>query len=59
MADTPYPPCASLPNGVGSGGNLGAADIGCVDTANAGMMLMPNVHKRLDVRPLYRRVRAL
>jgi hypothetical protein len=34
MADTPYPPCASLPDGFGSGSALGAGDLGCVDTTH-------------------------
>jgi hypothetical protein len=57
--DTPYPPCASLPNGFGTNGNLGAADVGCVDTANAGLMFLGKPHKKLDLRPMYRATRSL
>ena len=35
VPDTVYPPCASLPDGFGSGSALGAADLGCVDTTHA------------------------
>ena len=37
--DIPVPPCASLPDGYGSGSALGAADLGCVDTTHAPPML--------------------
>jgi hypothetical protein len=57
--DTPLPPCASLPNGFGSGANLGAADLGCVDTATAGLMFWGKHRVRsLDVRPPYNASRA-
>jgi hypothetical protein len=55
--DTPYPACATLPNGFGTGATLGAADLGCVDTANAGLTFTGKP-RTLDVRPLYNATRA-
>jgi hypothetical protein len=54
MPDTVYPPCASLPDGFGSGTTFGAADLGCVDTTHAQLahgkaMRRPVVN---DLRPL-------
>ncbi len=50
--DTTYPPCASLPDGFGSGSALGAADIGCVDTTHVNLAT-GKAHRVLgDVRPL-------
>jgi hypothetical protein len=57
--DAPFPACASLPNGFGMGNALGAADVGCVDTANAGLLFFGKHKSRtLDVRPLYSPTRA-
>ena len=33
----PPPPCATLPDGFGSGNTVGAADVGCVDTTHANL----------------------
>jgi hypothetical protein len=53
MGDTPSPPCASLPDGFGSGSALGAGDLGCVDTTH--VQLATGKPKRVgDVRPLIR-----
>ncbi|HEX5058484.1 MAG TPA: hypothetical protein VFV99_03945 [Kofleriaceae bacterium] len=59
-ADTPLPPCATLPNGTGSGTSFGAADLGCVDTANAGLPFTgkPHVANHLDLRLLFHPTRA-
>jgi hypothetical protein len=56
--DAPFPPCASLPNGQGQGTALGAGDVGCVDTANAGVNFVGKPRKRPDLRPLYNPTRA-
>ncbi|HEY5920514.1 MAG TPA: hypothetical protein VIV11_02535 [Kofleriaceae bacterium] len=64
--DAPLPACAQLMNGFGSGTNpadpltyYGAADLGCVDTTNAGLMFAGKSRPpRLGVRPLYGAARA-
>jgi hypothetical protein len=38
-SDANWPLCSSLLDGSGSGGDVRAADFGCVDTAHAGLML--------------------
>jgi hypothetical protein len=57
-ADAPVPACATLPDGFGSGGTLGAADVGCVDTTHAMLPLQGKAPARRvfdDLRPLFRR----
>ncbi|HEY5948309.1 MAG TPA: hypothetical protein VIV40_22585 [Kofleriaceae bacterium] len=67
VPDAPLPPCELLQNGFGTGTNpadpltyFGAADFGCVDTANAGLSFAgkPHPNRTSDLRPLYRPVRA-
>jgi hypothetical protein len=56
--DAPIPPCATLPDGFGSGFALGAADLGCVDSTHAGLPFTgkpPSMEPVL--RPLYDEVR--
>jgi hypothetical protein len=46
-----FPPCASLPDGFGSGSALGAGDVGCVDTTH--VQLATGKPKLVDdLRPL-------
>ncbi|HEY5925312.1 MAG TPA: hypothetical protein VIV11_26695 [Kofleriaceae bacterium] len=56
MPDTPYPPCASLPDGFGSGSALGAGDLGCVDTTHVQFVngKLPKPQPLDDLRPLHR-----
>ncbi|HEY5925318.1 MAG TPA: hypothetical protein VIV11_26725, partial [Kofleriaceae bacterium] len=66
--DMPYPQCAQLQNGFGSGTNpadpltfFGAGDLGCVSTANVGLFTgktLPPPKALAGLRPVYNAVRA-
>jgi len=49
LPDLTIPPCSTLPTGLGMNGTLGAADLGCEDSAHAGLP-MHAPRKLLDFR---------
>jgi len=60
-ADKPLPPCSTLANGFGSGSApsdpnyWGAADLGCVDTTNAGIMMAQGKTTQLPESTMHKR----
>ena len=63
--DAPFPPCALLGSGDGTGSNpadpltyFGAAELGCVDSAMAGISATKAPTRLVDMRLLFRPTRA-